>query len=192
MNVKERLSALAQYAGKTKTALALHVGSSLNAFNVYYKREAIPAKVIKAILEKYPEVSAEWIEYGEGTMLVEGYDPSKVKNASFLMEDSVETVDCYIKGMPCDTYLRVNGFAIEPTICNGDLIGIRAEEYDTIDPAKYYLVVNKVGIPTIKRIVGVDDENIYVSVGEANIKPFQFAKANLKGIFRIVFVGRSV
>jgi len=96
----------------------------------------------------------------------------------------------FIQGLQCDSYLKVSGFTFEPIICNGDIIGVRQQSYDTIDPAKYYLVVTSNGMPMIKRVVATDEENIYVSTGETQIKPFPLAKARVTGLYRVVYVGR--
>lgn len=190
MTVKDRLYALMTYYGKSKTEFAKHIGTTLPVLNVYYGRTSLSKNIRTRILSQFPEISPNWLETGEGSMLQEVKNPRI--NATFLINDAVEQVTMYIQGMQCDSYLKVSGFTFEPIICNGDIIGIRQQTFDTIDPAKYYLLVTDDGIPMIKRIVAADDTSIYISTGEAQLKPFPVAKAKVKGLYRVIYVGRTL
>lgn len=190
MTVKERLHALMTYYGKTKTEFAEHIGTTLAILNVYYSRPSLSKNLRSRILTQFPEVSPEWLETGDGVMLID--KPVQRVDASFIISDGVERVPMFIQGLQCDSYLRVSGFTFDPIICNGDIIGIRQQNIDTIDPAKYYLIVTEDGNPMIKRIVATDEDCIYVSTGEVQIKPFPLTKAKVKGLYRVVFVGRNL
>lgn len=190
MTVKERLYALMTYYGKTKTEFAEHIGTTLQILNVYYSRSSLSKNLRAKILTQFPEVSPEWLETGDGVMLIG--KPTERVDASLLISDQVERVPMFIQGLQCDSYIKVSGFTFEPTICNGDIIGVRQQDIDTIDPAKPYLIVTEDGTPMIKRIVATDADNIYISTGETQIKPFPLVKAKVKGLYRIVYVGRII
>ncbi len=190
MTVKERLYALMSYYGKTKTEFAEHIGTTLQILNVYYSRSSLSKNLRARILTQFPEVSPEWLETGDGVMLID--KPVQRVDATFIISEDIERVSMFIQGLQCDSYLKVSGFTFEPIICNGDIIGIRQQSIDTIDPAKYYLIVTEDGSPMIKRIVATDEARIYVSTGETQLKPFPLDKAKVKGLYRVVYVGRNL
>ena len=188
--VKIRLYALMDYYGRSKSEFAKHIGTTLNVLNVYYKRQTLSRVLIDKILDKFPEISPEWLNSGEGPMLLANCNERV--DVSYLADSSVERIPMSVPGIPCDSFIKVSGFTFEPAICNGDIIGVRQQKFETIDPAKFYLIITEEGAPMVKRIVAADEEYIYISTGEAQIKPFKLAQANVKGLFRIVFVGRAI
>ena len=188
--IKLRLYALMDYYGQSKSDFAKHIGTTLNVLNVYYKRQTLSRVLIDKILDKFPEVSPEWLTSGEGPMLLKNTD--ELVDVSYLSDASVEKIPMSVPGIPCDSFVKVSGFTFEPTICNGDIIGVRHQKFETIDPAKFYLIITEDGAPMVKRIVAADEEYIYISTGETQIKTFKLAHANVKGLFRIVYVGRAI
>ena len=190
MNVKDRLYALMTYYGKSKTEFAEHIGTTLQILNVYYTRSTLSKTLRDKILTQFPEVSPEWLATGEGVMLLDN-KAVKREDPTFLVKENIERVNLYNPGLQCDSYIKVSGFACEPAIVNGDTIGIRQQSIDSIDPAKYYLIVTEDGTPIIKRIVGVDAENILMTA-DTLIQPFPLAKSKVKGLYRIVYLGRNM
>ena len=188
--IQQRLYSLMEYFGQSKSEFAQYIGTTLNVLNVYYKRQTLSRVLIDKILTKFPEVSPEWLASGEGPMLLE--NKKERVDVSFLTDATVERIPMSVPGIPCDSFVKVSGFTFEPIICNGDIIGVRQQKFDTIDPAKYYLIITEEGAPMVKRIVAADEEYIYISTGETQIKPFKLAQANVKGLFRIVYVGRAI
>ncbi len=190
MTVRERFYAMIEYSGLKKSDFAKSLGITINEMAVYYGRPAISKPLRKKILDKYPEINPEWLLSGESPMLLGSAE--REVDASYIISNNVEKVSMYVEGLQCNSFLKVRGFAYEPTIINGDIIGVQHQSYETLDTAKPHLIVTLDGSPMIKRIVAVDDDNLYYTTGEPNIPPFKLAKANVKGLYKVVFVCRAL
>ena len=179
MNVQERIYALMEYYGRGKSAFAEHVDISMRVLNVYYHRPQLSRAMVDKILLRFPEVNRDWLENGTGAML----DPN------IPVEERVLPTVPFVKA---NTYIKVDGFGMEPTICNGDIIGVRTQQFETIDTSRIYMLVVDDESAMIKRIVSADEQNLYLADEQTQKQPFTMPKSKVKGLYRVVFAGRTL
>lgn len=74
----QRIKALATFEGLTIADFALKIGISPNTLSNYVQeRRKLSLQVVEAILEAFPEVSAEWLIRGKGEMIISDQEPQK-------------------------------------------------------------------------------------------------------------------
>lgn len=74
----QRIKALATFEGLTIADFALKIGISPNTLSNYVQeRRKLSLQVVEAILEAFPEVSAEWLIRGKGAMIISDQEPQK-------------------------------------------------------------------------------------------------------------------
>lgn len=195
MNVQERIYALMEYYGRGKSAFAEHVDISMRVLNVYYHRPQLSRAMVDKILLRFPEVNRDWLENGTGAMLdpnipvEERVLPTVPQN---LLPYRIETVNLNVPFVKANTYIKVDGFGMEPTICNGDIIGVRTQQFETIDTSRIYMLVVDDESAMIKRIVSADEQNLYLADEQTQKQPFTMPKSKVKGLYRVVFAGRTL
>lgn len=87
--VYQRLMLILEDKQVSVNALSKKVNMSQTTLNTQLKGErALSANVVEKILEVYPEVSADWVMRGKGTMY--GSDESDAVNIAFVAEPTPE------------------------------------------------------------------------------------------------------
>lgn len=75
VSVLQRVNCVVEDLGKTKNYFANEIGmSSTTTWRQLKGEQALSAKLIEGLLLAYPNVSAEWLLRGKGSMLLEDTD----------------------------------------------------------------------------------------------------------------------
>ncbi|MDR2684407.1 MAG: helix-turn-helix domain-containing protein [Prevotellaceae bacterium] len=72
-NISERLILVIKHINLSTSAFAKNIGISQPQMFNYTKSRQPSLTIIEKILEKYPEISAEWLVTGKGEMLKNNY-----------------------------------------------------------------------------------------------------------------------
>ncbi len=153
----------------------------------------------KRILENSYNVNIDWLETGQGDMLLsEGasvqdgapYYPSVNVSAglAFLTENDGSHPESYIKvpGISVDAYINVFGDSMYPKYQSGQIIGIKQVEKDMIHFGYAYVIEMQDGEPYIKYIQpGEDSEHWSLESENAHFKPKQFHLSKIRKVFKI-------
>lgn len=192
MTVQERFYALMDYYGRPKGEFAKTIGTTINNLSVYYHRDRISQPLIERIKTCFPEVNPEWLETGEGAML-SGEAIVRPENPFLISDKKIERPNVYVPGLRVDSYIRVSGFSMPPMVKNGDIIGVISQEIGNVDPSHPYLFLMKDGSLMTKMITAVGEDTISVNNGSTAIKkPFTIPRGNVKGLMKVVFIGKIV
>lgn len=98
-----------------------------------------------------------------------------------------------IPGVQADFFFPVIGCSMEPTVCQGDIIGVRSiDPAENIYPDKIYMVVTRDNERMIKhiRVLPDNQEALEFFSDNPSFKPFQVPFESIHQLFRVVYVGR--
>ena len=71
MEILQRIKGIIEAKGYTVNAFALHIGIAQTTLSTYFTKDRFPAyETLYAILHTFPDISAEWLMRGEGSMFV--------------------------------------------------------------------------------------------------------------------------
>lgn len=172
-----------------------------NLSNGYMKalKESPTCAKMRSILRAFPELNREWVETGEGEMLVAPVVPADVEarphfptevaaGALVGMSDPVTLQDCemrpVVRQFPSYDYTMViRGDSMEPKFEGGDEIAIRRVT-DFMEWGKVYVLNTQDGA-VIKRIYDAGDAYRCVSYNQA-YPDFLVPKDSVISIFKVV------
>ena len=170
---------------------AFVIGMPERTINTYIKTGRTPSlEVIDAILRTFPDISAEWLMRGEGSMLKSEYNEDKPKisyttgvpyyNVDFiggfdlvLNDQTVNpeyNIDFRIYNK-ADCWCNVTGHSMEPEISQGDIIALKElHDWKTYIPSGEIYALVTTEHRTIKRVSPGKHEG-YILLTPSNPSP---------------------
>ena len=170
---------------------AFVIGMPERTINTYIKTGRTPSlEVIDAILRTFPDISAEWLIRGEGSMLKSEYNEDKPKisyttgvpyyNVDFiggfdlvLNDQTVNpeyNIDFRIYNK-ADCWCNVTGHSMEPEISQGDIIALKElHDWKTYIPSGEIYALVTTEHRTIKRVSPGKHEG-YILLTPSNPSP---------------------
>jgi len=193
------------------------VGLNEGSFRNLLSKGGYPSMdTILRIIAKFPKYSVEWLLTGEGSMikcdplnvgddlfsrikkqgLVPFFSDAQMRKRNYDLDVLFreEEPDGFIKipGINVDVFFTVSGFGMEPKIFSGDTIGaVRFENIEKPDPDKIYLIVTN-DDRMIKNLERDENESDFLWAVSPNHPRFKIYVGEIRRIFQIVFIGRSV
>jgi phage repressor protein C with HTH and peptisase S24 domain len=164
--IKERIIKLIEYKGIPKEEFYIKIGMTSASFRGNAKKTPLNSNAIENILSIIPDVNAEWLITGKGSMLKEnssdtqaiekpyfsvsqfkqrGYAPYYsdllVSTGQFdLMNiEQREEPESWIKfpEIEVDSWFPVVGCSMEPEIYAGDIVGVKQlDSWETVRPGQ--------------------------------------------------------
>lgn len=171
MTVKDRLTAFIKYKGLTVKKFELLCGLS-NGY-VQSMRKGLGTQKLENVLSEFPDLSRDWLLYGEGEMLREAAPSVAAPERSYTtgvpyydedfrlgFEDLAAPFSenpQYLIRMPgyekATLWCNASGHSMEPEISNGDIIALqRIEDPSFLFFGDVYGIITTDGQRTIKRL----------------------------------------
>lgn len=214
MTEKERLKELIEVFGSyEEMALALGIPKTSIA---NWMQRGLSTNAWRTIAQACPQVSLNWLATGEGSMMLDGETEVKkvppqnsmqvVNNYYADLQVSAGQVD-YVHAdcppssllVPCnvyaDAFFPVSGFSMIPTICEGDVIGVKELDcFERIDSNKIYVVITREGERMVKRIIPPADNDGEVTLLSDNPKQgkIKVDRNSIIKVLRVVYIGKAV
>lgn len=219
MKIIGRIHQLIEHLGLSVRAFESKIGASQGSINRAIKdNNEVSTKWLAAIMDKYPSVNSHWLLTGSGNITthrdystevndglsIASEPPIKYgeKSSPFFdlpvtagqigqIDSGSKKADKYIHipGVSCIAYFPVIGFSMEPTVKNGDIIGIdNINSWERLDPDKiYYIITHEDRM--IKRLMHNPDKPDIITCYSDNYPPFTIDKSHIKAIYKVVFRG---
>ena len=170
---------------------AFVIGMPERTINTYIKTGRTPSlEVIDAILRTFPDISAEWLIRGEGSMLKSEYNEDKPKisytagvpyyNVDFIGGFDLVLNDQTIKPEylidfkmynTAECWCNVTGHSMEPEISQGDIIALKElHDWQTYIPSGEIYAIVTTEHRTIKRVSPGKHEG-YILLTPSNPSP---------------------
>lgn len=175
----ERLEKIIEWAGMSTHAFAIRIGMkrSENLYRIIRNKENVSIKLATQMLEAYPQVSKNWLIYGEGEMLVKDLDAVDISSKIPFFATSVEGVDSDIVNLKPTYYMYIPLFkdadfaitmtdrAMEPSIPMGAMIILKSQMTDIIIYGHtYYIEIGDLTMVRIIRKCESSDDSITLQV----------------------------
>lgn len=210
MTAKEKIVEYLDSKGITKSDFYKKTGLSQGFLN---SGRTIGVDKAKIIISNYPDLNLSWFVMDEGQMIVDDkilrdsspyYSAGKTKQSAPYYNSPVQagsdteifSIDTdsnghiEIPGVRAIAFFPVIGFSMEPTIRNGDIIGIdEIESWERMDPDKIYYIITD-SDRMIKHLSSHQEDDEVLICISPNYKEFSIRKENVKAIYRVVFYGR--
>lgn len=177
MSIKERVKTFAE--SRSLTIRGFEKAVSLSNGYINNLKNGFSPNVLSRILETFPDLSREWLLYGEGEMLKE-----EVPTAEISYRDGVPYYDedfllgfeeigapdsenpAFLIRMPgyekATLWCNASGHSMEPEINNGDIIALqRIEDPSFLPFGDVYGFITTNGMRTIKRLGRSTREGYY-------------------------------
>lgn len=168
MLVKQRIKEIQKEFSLSTTALAKRIGMVQSTLSRQIDGDsALSVSVINAILHGFPNVSKNWLLFGEGEMMRQGnsalplapttgqpyYDVDFM--GGWLPTENDQTVVPYkmvnIPGIDkVELWCNISGHSMEPRIMSGAFIGLHATSVEAIMYGEVYAIVTTDGQRTVK------------------------------------------
>lgn len=186
------------------------VGMSNGAFaNALKKGKTIYAASIANIVETYKDLSPEWLLTGRGNMIKseenESMHPTHEDNdqipfyaIDFLggfaeMFNAQDTEpDGYLSSSlirDAECWCKLTGHSMEPTIDDGDMIALKAENNwaSSMKKGNIYAIITSNGLRTVKRLGSAKDENMMkLEPDNEDYKPLEIEKSSITHVFKVL------
>ena len=171
-------------------------------------RKSIPAEKINRIVTLYPNLSRDWLLYGEGEMYAkEVSDPRKfLQEAGYMVpllpvtafagnitawSQSVNSSDCEkvispVQGV--DFAIRISGDSMEPDFHDGAIVLIKKIDDKAFIPWGHPMIVDSSNGVFFKDIYPSDKGRKYIEAKSINPKypPLQIPQDCIHGLYRVV------
>lgn len=191
MEIVQRIMNLVNDKAKSIRNFAFVIGMPERTINTYIKTGRTPSlEVIDAILRTFPDISAEWLIRGEGSMLKSEYNEDKPKisyttgvpyyNVDFIggfdivLNDQTVKPDYLIDFRmynTADCWCNVTGHSMEPEISQGDIIALKElHDWKTYIPSGEIYAIVTTEHRTIKRVSPGKHEG-YILLTPSNPSP---------------------
>lgn len=199
-NVKQRLKRVLEYYNVTQnklaegdSALQKRLSTQLNG------KTALSFQTISSILERFPDVSSEWVLSGTGKMIKEKDDAETTGTSIPLIpvnavggymsgvSDPIKMQDCEMYTMPlfrgADFLIKVEGDSMVPKYQPGDIVACaKVEGRLWFQWGKTYVIDTKQGA-LIKRIEPADEDGCICLCSEnEKYKPFKLYADDINGV----------
>lgn len=191
MEIVQRIMHLVNDKAKSIRNFAFVIGMPERTINTYIKTGRTPSlEVIDAILRTFPDISAEWLIRGEGSMLKSEYNEDKPKisyttgvpyyNVDFIGGFDIVLNDQTVKPEylidfkmynTAECWCNVTGHSMEPEISQGDIIALKElHDWQTYIPSGEIYAIVTTEHRTIKRISPGKHEG-YILLTPSNPSP---------------------
>lgn len=171
-------------------------------------RKSIPAEKVNRIVTLYPNLSRDWLLYGEGEMYVkEPNDPRRfLQEAGYLVpllpvtafagnitawSQSVNANDCEkvispVQGV--DFAIRISGDSMEPDFHDGSIVLIKKIDDKAFIPWGHPMIVDSSNGVFFKDVYPSEKGRKYIEAKSINPKypPLQIPQECIHGIYRVV------
>lgn len=213
--IADRIRQIVDYKGLSINKFSESIGASNSYFSKVFKTKvSVGGDRIEKILRVYEDIRPEWLILGEGNMLRSQENIVKEDSSNYFVSKTKRSAPYYnypvqagsdtqifsidtdpsghieIPGVRAIAFFPVIGFSMEPTIRNGDIIGIDAiDSWERMDPDKIYYIITD-SDRMIKHLRShSNDDDVLICISP-NYKEFVIRKENVKAIYRVVFYGR--
>lgn len=212
-SVKERLKEYIRYKHLTDRAFQQRIGAS-NAF-INSIRKSIGPKYLAAIEREFPDLSRDWLLYGEGTMIRKEFD--EVQDVLPAVQDSLREAPGWVPLLPgealanplaeyaargvtradcnyilspvagADFAITISGDSMEPRFHDGTIIFLKRINDRAFIPWGNPLVLDTENGAFIKEVYPSDNDEV-IEARSINPKypPMHIPKASIFGIYRIL------
>lgn len=188
---KDKVRALLKYYKTNQTEFAARLGFSQSALAHWITRNKLPFDVMHKIAETCEEISFSWLVTGMGPMLLKDGGLTEEQMASDGMMPGGKVA--FIPGLDCDEFVQCQGFSLEPTIHQGDFIGLKKlREDEVIDPERIYLVIMTDGTQMLRYVANIKEEEMYELTAETNRRSLQVPYEKIHILKKVVFVGKMI
>lgn len=191
MEIVQRIMHLVNDKAKSIRNFAFVIGMPERTINTYIKTGRTPSlEVIDAILRTFPDISAEWLIRGEGSMLKSEYNEDKPKisyttgvpyyNVDFIGGFDIVLNDQTVKPEylidfkmynTAECWCNVTGHSMEPEISQGDIIALKElHDWQTYIPSGEIYAIVTTEHRTIKRVSPGKHEG-YILLTPSNTSP---------------------
>ena len=175
----ERLEKIIEWAGMSTHAFAIRIGMkrSENLYRIIRNKENVSIKLATQMLEAYPQVSKNWLIYGEGEMLVKDLDavdlsckiPYFATSVDGIDNDIVNLKPTYNMYIPlfkdADLAITMSDKAMEPSIPMGAMIILKSQMTDIIMYGHtYYLEIGDLKMVRIVRKCETSEDYVTLQV----------------------------
>jgi phage repressor protein C with HTH and peptisase S24 domain len=213
--IADRIRQIVESKGLSINKFSASIGASNSYFSKVFKSKvSVGSDRIEKILRVYEDIRPEWLILGEGNMhrskenIVEenssNYFVSKTERSApyynypvqagteteIFLNDMDPSGHIEIPGVRAIAFFPVIGFSMEPTIRNGDIIGIdEIDSWERMDPDKIYYIITDSDRMIKHLAIHKSDDEVLICLSP-NYKEFFIRKENVKAIYRVVFYGR--
>lgn len=171
-------------------------------------RKSIPPEKINKIVSLYPDLSRDWLLYGEGDMYAGGgTDPRKfLQDAGYMVpllpvtafagnikawSQSVNAADCEKVVSPVhgvDFAIRISGDSMEPEFHDGSIVLIKRIDDKAFIPWGHPMIVDSSNGVFLKNIYPSEKGQEYIEAKSVNPKypPLQIPLDCVYGLYRVV------
>lgn len=212
--IKERFLHFAELKGISKVDFYKEIGAAASNFKGVGMKSEIGSDKIVSFLSSYPEVSADWLLTGKGTMLrsigdtpvvaepstsgkgIPLYDVSVSAGGGSFEEMIAENRVVGMYNIPnfkrVDWMIYVKGSSMYPKYSSGDIIACRElHESRFIQWGKVYVIATREQGLLVKRIEEQEDDSCLLLVSDnPSYKPFKVPKDEICGMAIVVGVIR--
>lgn len=212
-----RLSKYMEYKGLTNYRVTKDCGISVGLLNkARIGKTDLGRETIEKIVEKYTDLSRNWLLYGIGDMLIDApppinslsdpvapYTGSKLRPyytdlpvsggavaqyPDILRQTSDGTL--YLPELrSAEFFFPVIGCSMRPTVPEGAIVGVaHVDRYETIDPDRIYLIITADNQRMIKHIVHYDSQSETLTLASDNrdYPAFSLPATLIRDIYRVV------
>lgn len=220
MSEKERLQQLIKHYG-TQEKLGAIMGLPQSSIANWVQRGALSANAMRLIGEKCPEINLRWLITGEGEMLEpeqmttivpkdsDDNEPTRMHeignfyadldvsagHLEYVAADCTPTAITIPVGTQAEAYFPVIGYSMEPTICEGDIIGVKELDcFEPVEQGKIYMIITRDCERMVKRIIPPSEEEPMVQLISDNKKQktIKLDRQMITKILRVVFIGKQL
>ena len=212
MDAREILKILIKEYGGTQKVFASIIGTTQPTIANWMAANQIPEGGVAKICKALPDVSFEWLTGKEDTPR-RGYKESFVTPSRlpagkpfysqmpasagqmYMGDEIVSYEDIYIPHQTAEVYFPVKGNSMDPTLENGDIVGVRRiETVKQIRPNDIYLVYTRDGERMLKRIKSINDRDPELTLYSDNpsYEPFKVQKDLICGVHKVVTIVKSL
>lgn len=206
MSVKQRLIEFLKKEGISNSEFSRRMG--LSAGYIASIRKSIPEEKIEKLTKIFPQLSRDWLIYGEGEMYRDlsdsGVDPHKLHRhmvplipayaqagsfpmyAEGVLEDDCERIYAPVNNVTCA--IKVRGDSMEPRIHNGTVLFLERINDRAFIPWGNPLVLDTENGSLVKMLYPSEKGEEFIEARSYNkdYPPFLIPLQSIHGIYRIV------
>lgn len=206
-SVKERLQQFLKAEGISGSEFTRRMG--LSPAYLASMRKSMPEEKVEKLTRLYPQLSRDWLLYGEGDMYRDLSDvkvephrldrhlvpllPTQAKAGSFdLYAQGVTQDDCikiYSPRSEADLAIRVKGESMEPVIHDGTILLLKRINDKSFIPWGSPLVLDTENGSIVKMLYPSEKGEDFLEARSYNkdYPPFQIPVESIYGIYRILY-----
>lgn len=167
-------------------------------------RRSVGHEKLFRIKSEFPDLSINWLLYGEGEMInsqsqavevggkqIPFFDVEFEGGYDVMVNDQTRTAASFIN-VPYETRAthacRITGRSMQPDICSGDIILLQyIEDFSWLPLGDIYAIVTTNDMRTVKRLArSENDENYLLVPSNAEYQAQELPKRLIRNVFRVV------